>query len=108
MKRKIAVCAALAIICYARNAPAEPLRLLSPATCTTEGGSALTLDPGRYLPEPVWESLDFEVKRLQTAETRLTAENGALRKSAAGSGGSWVLAGLAFSAGIAAGLYASR
>lgn len=113
-RTKIAVLAA-ACVFLSHRAAAEPaptpVRLLSAAQCRTEGGTDLQLEPGRYLPEPVWSSLDFEVRRLQTAETRLTAENNEFRRSARDGAGVWshiVTAGAALAAGIGIGLYASR
>ncbi len=37
--------------------------------------------PGYYLTDPLWDKLDKEVRRLQTAEVRLTAENASLARS---------------------------
>jgi len=58
-----------------------PRRLGSAARCTTEAGSEVLLPPGVHLPEPVWLALDAEMRRLQDAETRLTAENASLKAS---------------------------
>lgn len=57
------------------------LRLRSSARVMTDGGADLRLPPGYYLDEPNWNKLDAEVRRLQDAETRLTAENQSFRAS---------------------------
>jgi hypothetical protein len=72
-------------------APAPPAmppityyKIDTPAHLTTTGGTDLQLPPGYYLPEPAWDAMDAEMRRLQDAETRLTAENGSLKASASG------------------------
>jgi hypothetical protein len=80
---------------------AEPIRLLSPSVVVTDGGSRLELPPGVFLPEADYEKLDVELRRLQDAETRLTAE----RDSYKSSGGiSWGWIG-AFVTGATLGYY---
>jgi len=63
------------------TAGAEPIRLKSPATCTTEAGSTVELPPGVFLSADLWIKLELETQRLQEIEIRLTAENDSLRKS---------------------------
>lgn len=46
---------------------------------TPASSQVIDLPPGYFIPEPDFEMLNTEVKRLQTAETRLTAENTELR-----------------------------
>jgi hypothetical protein len=58
--------------------------LLSPSRVVTDGGSELRLPPGHFLEAPLWQKLDAEQRRLQTAEVRLTAENQSMRKSLQG------------------------
>lgn len=73
---------ALVLLASAR-AHAEPLWWGSPLRCETYKGDKIVLDPGYYLPMDEWFALDEELKRLQTAETRLSAENKELRKPTA-------------------------
>lgn len=68
--------------------PDEPLQFVVGPRCTV-GPVAVSLAPGRFLPEPVWSRLDAEVRRLQDAETRLGAENASFRKQAAEAGPGW-------------------
>ncbi len=56
-----------------------PTHVQSTSECDTAGGSHLSLPPGYFLPEETWSALDFELRRLQDSETRLTAENQRLR-----------------------------
>lgn len=60
----------------------KPTRVLTPAACQTTGGTKL-LAPARTVlaPPPFWDDLDIEMKRLQTTEIRLTAENDSLKAS---------------------------
>lgn len=59
----------------------KPLQLLSDSVVRTDGGSVLRLPPGRFLTEDLWGKLDAELRRLQTAEVRLTAENASYKAS---------------------------
>ena len=63
-------------------APGAPIHVQTESQIVTYGGSRLTLPPGYFMDEPAWAKLDGEVRRLQDAETRLTAENKSLRSSA--------------------------
>lgn len=80
---KLALAAALGIssLLLAPSAAAKPLRLHSASSMKTDGGVDLRLPPGYFLTEPDWDKLDKEVRRLQDAETRLSAENKSMRKS---------------------------
>lgn len=90
----VSVAAALVVLLLTTGAAADPylppLHLMTGATLRTEGGSELHLPPDSVilLPE-TWTELDIEVRRLQDAETRLTAERDSLRKSAHSSLWSW-------------------
>lgn len=102
----------LSIILAARvsvaDPPTIPTRLNSRAHVTTEGGTDLDLPPGWYVvPPDKWSALDLEMRRLQDAETRLTAENESLRGSTGGAGFLLVVCG-ALAAGFAAGVLVAR
>lgn len=82
-----------------------PVRLRTPSAVITEGGSSLRLPAGYYLAEPLWTSWELKLRRLQDAETRLTAENDSLRKSAAGWSPGWRTLATALLVGMVAGGY---
>lgn len=105
--RSCAWLVALIIVLWSVLARGEPIRLLTPSVVVTEGGSRVELPPGVFLPEPEWQRLDVEVRRLQDTETRLTAERDSYRESASGGPG-WMGWITAFSAGVAAGYFLSR
>ena len=68
----------------------RPIRVKSPSTLRTDGGSEVRLPAGVLILWPeTWETLDTEVSRLQAAETRLTAENRVLRKAVSDGGSGW-------------------
>lgn len=80
----------------------RPVQLLSDSVVVTDGGSELHLPPGRYYRENVWATLDTELRRLQTQETRLTAENASLKAALGGwQPGWWTLLTVACGAGAA-------
>lgn len=84
-----------------------PARLHGPSTATLDTGTRVRLPAGYFLPEPYWNALDVEMRRLQDAETRLAAENESLRSS--GSTWGWGTVGIAAGAlvaGIVGGVYA--
>jgi hypothetical protein len=84
----------------------HPVHLLSASTVETAGGSRVRLvTPGWFLADVVWKKLDDEVKRLQDAEVRLTAENLSFRTSASSSGPSWWVIASAVASGAALGWY---
>ena len=96
----------------ARNVKADdgPLRMRSPTQCITEGGSKVALPPGVFLPQPTWDRLDAEVRRLQAEETRLGAENGRLRALTDSTAGRTLRylaigVGIGLAAGLAVGAY---
>lgn len=64
------------------KSPDIPTRFGSPTTCTTTGGTTLSVPAGWILvPPPYWAALDLEMKRLQVVEIKLTAENKSLKTS---------------------------
>lgn len=85
------------------DAPHQVIHSPNPITLRADTGEELRVPPGYYLPEPVWQGLDLEVKRLQESETRLKAENRSLRDSASTAGPGWGTVALVLG-GIAAGV----
>jgi hypothetical protein len=87
MRAVLAMLAGLIVLFFGRfaladDAPATlpaPVRFQSASTCTTDAGNSRTLPPGTFFAEPTFDALDTEIRRLQEAETRLTAENEALK-----------------------------
>ena len=70
--------ALLALVAWCAEAPGQTidtLRIRTPSTITTDGGSTVRVPPGFFVPDPVWQEIDDEWRRLQDAETRLRAEN---------------------------------
>lgn len=103
MRRKIAVGFALAVALSTRSAADDfALHIIAPSKIETAKGTKLELPPGYFLDEPTWKRLDDELKRLQVAEVRLTAENKSFRESAKDWRPSWWLLGSAFVAGCTA------
>lgn len=91
----------------AQPAPADPPRpvhFLSPVRVMSDGGADLRRPPGWYVPDAVWDDIDFKVRVLQDDRTRLTAENESLRASADRPGWGWLLG---FAVGTAAGIVAT-
>lgn len=84
----------------------RPVQLLSPSVVETDGGSHLRVPPGWFLADEVWQRLDAETRRLQDAETRLTAENRSFRASSATWGPSWWIIVAAVAGGASLGWYA--
>lgn len=105
--RRVALAGALALGIMSRAAHGEPtnLHMRSGSMCKTDGGTELTLPPGYFVDEPTHDVVDAEVKRLQDAETRLTAENASFRKSAASWQPGWVTLASVLAGGIALGVY---
>jgi hypothetical protein len=73
------IATAILLAVLSREAGGEPTHLQSSSTVHTDGGVDLRLPPGYFLPEPDWSKLDVEMRRLQDQETRLNAQNQALR-----------------------------
>lgn len=88
-------------------APVTPsaglVHISTPSSAHTDGGSDVRLPAGYFVDEASWAALDTETKRLQTAETRLTAENTSLISSAASVSPGWYVLGLALVGGVALG-----
>jgi hypothetical protein len=79
-----------------------------PSTLTTHAGNVFTLPPGYWMDESTHLKVDTEMKRLQDAETNLTAQNQSLRKSASGFTPGWKTLATAIITGIVIGVYADR
>lgn len=98
----------LALCLAASSARCDPRPVVqhhaAPLQCTTATGRAVVLEPGYAVPEPAWSALDAELRRLQTAEVRLAAENASLRASVSAGPGWGTLAAVvgALAAGTAA------
>ena len=74
-------------------APTNFLHVSVPWHLSTDSGTKLDLPPSYVLDEPSFSKLDVEMKRLQDAETRLTAENKSLKTAVSGwQPGWWTLA----------------
>ncbi len=107
MKRnRFALLVGLAAVLAARDAAGEPTiyHLKSPSSLKTEKGSELKLPPGYFLDEEAWRQRDEEMKRLQEQETRLSAENLSLRKSARDDY-PWLATGVVGAFGVALGAF---
>lgn len=134
-RRRAAILVALAVVLSARSAGSDPapapapappaaeatvpdpapelpptLHFSRPATLTSASGRIVLVPPGYYLPDPVYDALDLELRRAQDAETRLAAENESLRRSASATPGGKLLVGVAVVAlavgiGIGAGAF---
>lgn len=83
----------------------DSLRFKTPATCTTEGGSTVQLEPGRYIPEDTWEDINESYKKNADAITRLEAENKYLKDNADESWVGWKTVTGAAILGLFAGRY---
>ena len=89
MRRTAAAALVLALASQAAADPApspptapastEFFHVLVPWTLTTESGTTRKMPPAHIYTDPAWGRLDIEMKRLQNQETRLTAENKALK-----------------------------
>lgn len=89
-------------------APATPgvfLHIASSSHLVTSGGTSLDLPPGYFYDEQKWGAMDVEYRRLQDAETRLTAQNKSYEASASSWQPGWKTLGAAFLTGLAAGVY---
>lgn len=68
-------------------APVAETKIQTPAPrklCMPDLLQCLVLPPGRFVDEDTWQRIDAEHRRLQTAETRLDAENRSLRNTMTG------------------------
>ena len=117
-----ATAAALGVLLLSSGAAAEPpigntpeaAELPTPHVRLSSGPGTLRLSDGRLfnlpvmshvLAPPAWDKLDVETKRLQDAETRLTAENKSLRAQAGGWRPGWRLIATTLLVGTALGAY---
>lgn len=120
-KKIMATAAALGVLLLSSGAAAEPPttpeaaeQLPTPHVRLTTGPGTLRTNAGRLfdlpvmthvLAPPAWDKLDAEMKRLQDAETRLTAENKSLRAQAGGWRPGWRLIATTLVVGTALGAY---
>jgi hypothetical protein len=106
----IAILATLHTGVAADPTPAPPnpnfFHILVPWHLSTASGVNLDLPPSYVLDEPTWAKLDTEVRRLQTTEVRLTAENKSLRDTTSGWQPGWYTVTGVLAAGLALGWYA--
>lgn len=109
-RRQRLVGATLAVILVvAPQAAADPApttgasHIASPSTVKTDGGTDLRLPPGYFLDEPTYSRLDVEMRRLQDAETNLTAQNKALRTDVSGFQPGWKTLAITLASGIVLG-----
>ena len=112
-RKRCGLAAALLVTLLTGRAAAEPapsnyLRMRDPSTLTLKSGRVLELPPGRFVEEKTFASHDDEVKRLQDAETRLTAENKSLRDTAATWQPGWKTLAITLATGLAIGVYLDR
>lgn len=107
------IAAALVVYLLAARAAAEPapgvrLRMREDSTLTLKSGRVFELPPGRYIEEIEFERLEIEHKRLQDAETRLTAERDSYRKSTDQWQVGWKSLVFALTTGVALGIYLAK
>lgn len=113
-RRRVALASAV-LAALVTRAAADPVpeltkyvHLESSAHVVTHGGSTIDLPPGYFYDEPTHDALERNVKDLQDTKTRLTAENGSMRKSLDGwQPGFYTLLTFAAS-GLALGVYVGR
>ena len=121
MRRPVAIVVSVALLLASASvaygddpAPSAPstatgvLHLHSDSHVVTKGGSELDLPPGYFVPEPDWDKLDAETKRLQDQEVRLTAENKSLKDATSGWQPGWRTLAITLVTGIALGVYAAE
>lgn len=84
-----------------------PLHLVAPFAVRSASGLTYHVPPAYVISERAWRELDSEMRRLQTAEIRLEAENKYLRQAPVETPVlSWVaLAALSLGTGVAVGLW---
>lgn len=96
----------LVLLLCCSTAYADPAKhLQSSSRVVTSGGSILELPPGYFVTEAAWAALDVEMKRLQTVETKLTAENAAIRATLSTWQPPWYIVASSFVIGMAGGMY---
>ena len=114
--RRASWTAVACVALYSNIALADPLsgvaHLHSPRLACLGVQEALTdciaLPVGFFLDESSYSKLDVEMKRLQDAETRLTAENTSLRQSAKAWQPGWITVLSTLTIGVIVGAYADR
>ena len=118
MRRPICLIIALAVLLAGPRALADDAPELEtapdPAVLVNEAelhipatGRTYKLVPGTWLlAPPSWTKLETELKRLQDAETRLSAENKSMRETSSGWRPGWKLLLGAFAVGATSGAYA--
>jgi hypothetical protein len=117
VRTRVKVAAAVLTLLLARRVTAEPDAPVVPRThvvteeprflCVPPAPPVRCMDlpPGHFVDQNVWTALDTEIKRAQNAETRLAAENKALRESASGWQPGWRMLAGAILTGLAGGWY---
>jgi hypothetical protein len=105
--------AALAVYLLATRAAADPapserLRMRDPSTLTLISGRVLELPPGRFIEEFEFMKWEIEIKRLQDAETRLTAERDSYKRSTESWSPGWKTLLGALTVGIAIGVFVAK
>lgn len=105
--------AALVVYLLAARAAADPapgvrLRMRDDSTLVLKSGHELALPPGRFIEEMEFEKWEIELKRLQDAETRLTAENDTLHKLTESWQPGWKTLAITLASGIAIGVYLTK
>lgn len=83
-------------------------QLCKPGEKPDDPPECIVLPPGHYLDEPAWSLLDSEMRRLQTNETRLMAENNYFRKNTSGWQPGWKTIGLSILLGAVTGIAVYR
>lgn len=86
--------------------PVPHLRMRAPATLRASNGHDYLIPEGAHVLAPdAWSKYDAELRELQEARTRLTAENQSFRKSAAEWKPGWVTIVSVLAVGISGGVY---
>lgn len=107
-RARIGVVAATLLIAAraaADPAPTSHVHIRSASSVHTDGGSEARLPPGWFLDEASYAALDAEMRRLQDAEVRLTAENKSFRETAASWQPGWYTLAITLAGGAALGWY---
>lgn len=117
-RRRVVIVVA-ALVALTRSVAADPtppapplpaatnfLHVSVPWHLSTDSGTKLDLPPSYVLDEPSYSKLDVEMKRLQDAETRLTAENKSLKTAVSGWQPGWYTLATVLVVGVGLGWYA--